>query len=129
MLLARLLRRTPLRGTMLQRLAGLQQCCSTATRAPAVLLLLPDGTHTAARTPLTRRGRNLEGQCGLEGAGAPLVARPTPVLGDLHGAAVASVAAGRLSSMALLHGSAYSWGDGSSGMLGLGAGANVASPR
>lgn len=72
------------------------------------------------------RGRNVEGQCGVESL--PLVTRPTPLL-ELHGAPVVSVHAGKLNSGAVLSsGEAWSWGEGKSGKLGHGNTDNVKSP-
>ena len=72
--------------------------------------------------PVDNRGRNVEGQCGVESA--IIVQRPTPIL-DLHGVPVQTLKAGKLNSAAVYRrgphdGEAWTWGDGKSGKLGLG---------
>jgi alpha-tubulin suppressor-like RCC1 family protein len=80
-------------------------------------------------------GRGAEGQTGVEGgpASAAVVPRPTVLL-DLHGRPVRSLAAGRASSAAVTdEGEVYTWGDGRTGLLGLGSGTaatrRVAAPQ
>lgn len=73
-----------------------------------------------------RRGRNTEGQCGVEGT--PLVTNPTVVL-DLHQSDTATLAAGRTSSGATTAGGElFTWGCGRAGKLGHGTAVDVRSP-
>ncbi len=73
-----------------------------------------------------RRGRNLEGQCGTEGAA--VVPRPTAVL-ELHGQDLRALSASRFTSVAVAaDGSVYTWGDGWGGKLGQGHTDVVAAP-
>jgi hypothetical protein len=82
--------------------------------------------HHVSRASYHCRGRNVEGQCGVESL--PLVTRPTPLL-ELHGAPLVSVHAGKLNSGAVLSsGEAWTWGEGKSGKLGHGNSDNVKSP-
>ena len=74
--------------------------------------------------PTPNRGRNVEGQCGVESS--VICSRPTPVI-ELHGAHVHSLKAGKLNSAAIVStegpqsgGEVWTWGCGKSGKLGQG---------
>jgi hypothetical protein len=76
------------------------------------------------------RGRNLEGQAGIENA--TVVPRPTPLL-ELYDQPVIKLAASKLTSSALvereeLGGELFTFGDGSCGKLGQGHTDTVHSP-
>lgn len=77
------------------------------------------------------RGRNVEGQCGVETS--VIVATPTPVI-ELQGAPVCALKAGKLNSAAILHGGphcegeAWTWGCGKAGKLGQGSSHPVHEP-
>lgn len=72
------------------------------------------------------RGRNVEGQCAIEGP-VPLVTRPTAVL-ELLQAPVSSVVASKLTSGAVVGGAVYTWGEGAAGKLGHGSAASLTVP-
>lgn len=76
---------------------------------------------------LFRRGRNVEGQCGVETS--LLVLRPTPVI-ELQDVDVSCLAAGKVHSGAVnSHGEAYTWGDGRAGKLGHGTAEQLHAPH
>ncbi len=94
---------------------------------------IPAGTriytrsHAIALLRGTCRGRNVEGQCGVEGD-SPLVTRPTS-LQNLHGAPVTQLAAGKLASAAVLTtGEVLTFGCGKSGKLGHGNAEQLSRP-
>lgn len=71
------------------------------------------------KVPLSicHRGRNVEGQCGVEmGAVIPF---PMPIL-ELMGSPVTQIVAGKLSTGVLMGGEAWTFGSSSAGQLGLG---------
>lgn len=68
------------------------------------------------------RGRNVEGQCGVETS--VIVQRPTSVI-ELQQTELESLHAGKLNSAAVVRaidGEAWTWGDGRAGKLGHGSG-------
>lgn len=72
------------------------------------------------------RGRNVEGQTGVESA--IVVTRPTAIL-ELHGQPLASLHAGKLTSAAVTEaGEAMTWGCGAAGKLGHGSPDNMHAP-
>ena len=76
--------------------------------------------------PNKRRGRNAEGQCGVENK--PVCVEPV-VLHSLESAGVQSVLAGKVHSAAILRtGEVCTWGCGKAGKLGHGSSENYSEP-
>ena len=82
--------------------------------------------HLVPSTLDTCRGRNTEGQCGVENK--PVLSEPA-VLRGLEAAGVQSIVAGKLHSAAVLKsGEVCTWGCGAAGKLGHGSSDNVHEP-
>ncbi len=80
--------------------------------------------------PLHRRGRNLEGQCGVSST-RPVLAGPEAVQGLGHAeSGVPHLSAGKSHSAAVLgNGEVWTWGDGTAAKLGHGTSDPCASPH
>lgn len=108
----------PIRSS--QSLLG-KMCCWPASPSATVSLV-----HLVPSTLDTCRGRNTEGQCGVENK--PVLSEPA-VLRGLEAAGVQSIVAGKLHSAAVLKsGEVCTWGCGAAGKLGHGSSDNVHEP-
>jgi len=93
---------------------------------PLVLLLAVIEVVSQTGVPDKCRGRNAEGQCGVENK--PVCVEPV-VLHSLESAGVQSVLAGKVHSAAILKtGEVCTWGCGKAGKLGHGSSENYSEP-